>query len=150
MMEALTAITYWHWLALGFGLMILEILSFTAILLWAGAGAFVTALLAFVAPETSWQLQTLCFALSTVLLLCATRAWLYKRDQSAQPSTLNRRADGLIGKEHVIDEPIVHGQGRLNIHDTLWVLRGPDAPAGTGIKIVAVEDNTLLVEIQPK
>lgn len=145
-MEEFMPITYWHWLILGFALMILEILSFTAILLWAGAGAFVTALLAYLLPNTSWQQQTLCFAVSTVLLLLITRLWIQHRDKVSEQPTLNRRADSLIGQSHVIAEPIEHGQGHLNIHDTLWLLKGPDMPAGTSVEIVAVEDNTLRVE----
>jgi membrane protein implicated in regulation of membrane protease activity len=58
---------------------------------------------------------------------------------------LNRRAAGFVGRSYVLDQPIVDGIGRLRINDTLWKVRGPDAPAGCHIRVVAVEGATLIV-----
>lgn len=144
-MESLQAITYWHWLILGSVLMLLELLSFTAILLWVGAAAFITALFAYLLPSSGWQTQTLCFAITTVVLLLLTRAVIQRRERAREPSTLNRRADSLIGQTHVLREPIETGRGQISIHDTIWQLRGPDLPTGASIEIKAVEDSVLVV-----
>ncbi len=146
-MLEMTEITYWHWLILGTVLMILEVLSFTAILMWAGAGALFTALLVFLLPGTSWQMQVLSFSVSTVFLLAITRFWILRRDITSEQPTLNRRGESLIGQTHALKDAITSGQGHINVHDTIWQLRGPDLPAGTLIKIIAIENNTLRVEI---
>lgn len=139
-------ITHWHWVFLGITLLTLEILSLTTVLLWASAAAFLTAALAFWLPETNWQQQALCFALSTAVLLWATHSLLRRRERNSPSAKLNRRAEALIGQIHMLTGSIEHGRGRLNIHDTLWTLSGPDLPRGSEIKIVAVEDAVLVVE----
>jgi len=144
-METLASISYWHWMILGLVLMILEVLSFTAILLWVSAAAFITALLAYLAPDSGWQLQTLCFALSTVFLLLLTRRWMQRRDQQTEQSTLSRRGESLLGQTHVLPEPIVAGQGKINVHDTWWQIHGPDLPAGATVEITAIDNSVLIV-----
>jgi len=39
--------------------------------------------------------------------------------------------------------PIVDGRGRLKVDDTMWLVEGPDLPAGTRVQVTGV-DNTLL------
>ena len=39
--------------------------------------------------------------------------------------------------------PIVDGRGRLKVDDTVWLVEGPDLPAGTRVEVTGV-DNTLL------
>lgn len=59
---------------------------------------------------------------------------------------LNRRPDQLIGRVVVVEEPIVHGRGRVRLDDTLWIADGPDAPAGAEMRVTAAQGAVLRVE----
>mgnify|MGYP006185886979 CR=1 FL=1 len=43
----------------------------------------------------------------------------------------------------VLSEPIVEGRGRIRIDDSIWQVRGPDAPAGARV-VVTGADGTIL------
>jgi hypothetical protein len=59
---------------------------------------------------------------------------------------LNRRAEQLVGREVVLQQAIVGGQGRVSIDDASWQVSGPDLQAGSLVRVVAVQGSTLLVE----
>ena len=42
------------------------------------------------------------------------------------------------------NEAIVHGYGRIRVADSSWRVRGDDCPAGAKVRVVAVEDGSLL------
>jgi len=58
-------------------------------------------------------------------------------------SRLNRRAEAYIGRTFTLERPIVDGRGRLRVDDTMWLVEGPDLPAGTRVQVTSV-NNTLL------
>ena len=43
---------------------------------------------------------------------------------------------------------IKNRRGKVKIHDSNWEVRGPDAPAGTWVKVVSAEGATLIVELE--
>ena len=49
---------------------------------------------------------------------------------------LNKRTDALVGRVFTLEKPIVDGSGTVRIDDTIWRVAGPDAPAGSRVKIV--------------
>jgi len=59
---------------------------------------------------------------------------------------LNRRAEQLVGRVVALDQPIVAGTGRAKVDDAFWVVAGPDLPAGTPVRVVAVDGMTLKVQ----
>ena len=48
-----------------------------------------------------------------------------------------------MGRTFTLERPIVDGRGRLKVDDTMWLVEGPDLPAGTRVQVTGV-DNTLL------
>lgn len=54
---------------------------------------------------------------------------------STQPM-LNRREAQHIGRRVRVVDPIVGGEGRVRVADTLWRARGPDCSAGTWVRVV--------------
>ena len=51
-------IEFWHWLALGFGLLVLEMFLPTGfIFLWVGAAAVVVGALAWIVPGLGWEAE---------------------------------------------------------------------------------------------
>ena len=69
----------------------------------------------------------------------------------ARPATsvshpfLNKRTDALVGRVFTLERPIVDGSGTVRIDDTIWRVAGPDAPAGSRVRIVQADGASLTV-----
>ncbi len=140
------SIEYWHWLALGFGLLVLEMLLPTEfILLWVGVAAVVVGALSWLFPGIGWRVE---FILWGVLSVAAVLAWRKYRPLSfeSERPTLNRRGASYVGRVFTLSEPMRNGIGKLRVDDSQWRISGPDAPAGTQVRVVAAEGATLRVE----
>ena len=87
--------------------------------------------------------QLLLFAaLVAALVLVGRRVY---GSSSAQPGPLPQsRAHAMVGEDFFLDEPIVRGSGRIRVGDSSWRVAGPDCPAGAKVRVVAVEDGSLL------
>lgn len=143
----MNSLLYWHWLALGAGLLVLEMLAPGAIFMWFGAGAILVGALLFLFPAMSWELQVLIFALASIAAL-----FLWKKlrknipQENTQTGSLNRRAAALIGRQVALLEAIKNGVGKVQIDDTFWRVQGEDMPAKTTVRVISAEGSTLKVE----
>ena len=135
----------WNWLIFGFILMALELMAPGVFLFWLGLSALLVGLVSF-AINPSWQAQLLMFA---VFAAAAVPAWRYfaKSDSSRSISNpfLNKRTEALIGRVFTLEKPIVDGSGTVRIDDTIWRVAGPDAPAGSRVRIVQADGASLTV-----
>jgi len=135
----------WNWLIFGFILMALELAAPGVFLFWFGLAALLVGLLSFVV-HPSWQAQLLMFA---VFALAAVPVWrrLASSHSGASQSNpfLNRRTAALVGREFTLEKPIIDGSGTVRIDDTIWRVAGPDAPAGSRVKVVRVDGANLTV-----
>ncbi|MCJ8205012.1 NfeD family protein [Pseudomonas sp. RGM2987] len=146
MWSFLQHLSYWDWLALGVILLILEVFGAGGYLLWIGMAAAAVGVLTFLAPQLSWELQFLLFGLFAM----ATALYWWRRQRSAiresdQP-LLNLRGQELIGKTFQVHEAIVDGRGKIKVADGVWLVKGPEAPVGTRVRVVAQEGAVLRVE----
>lgn len=135
----------WVWIIMGVVLCAAEIFAPGAFLIWIGAAAIATGLLDFVVLlSTAWSV--IAFSAFSVVFVLIGRRLYGAEEQTGQP--LNQRVRGLIGQTFALDLPIENGAGRIRIGDSLWRVRGPDAPAGTRVRVTGVADDgmTLLVE----
>jgi membrane protein implicated in regulation of membrane protease activity len=143
--EMFSTLGNWNWLILGLVLMALELLAPGVFMFWLGLAAFLVGLLSF-ALHPSWQVQILMFALSAT---AAVPLWrhLARRNSGASKSNpfLNKRSDALVGRVFTLEKPIVDGAGTVRIDDTVWRVSGPDAPAGSKVKIVQADGASLTV-----
>nr|WP_255561477.1 NfeD family protein [Pseudohoeflea sp. DP4N28-3] len=139
----------WSWWIAGFLLLGAEILIPGIFLLWIGLAAIVVGALSFALWQTAiwnWQIQFLVFAvLALVFALLGRRIMAGRGEESDQPM-LNKRAEALVGRTGDLAEPIENGRGRMRIDDTIWVVCGPDLPAGQSVRVRAVEKGDLHVE----
>lgn len=140
----------WIWMVLGAVLLILEIVAPGVFLLWLGIAAILTGTLSLQLWSTgfwSWQVQVLVFlALSVASILIGRRLFpAGGKDDTDQP-LLNQRDRQLVGRTATLEEPIVDGQGRVRLGDTLWRVSGPDLPAGTRVRVSGAKDGELTVE----
>jgi inner membrane protein len=135
----------WNWLIFGIILMALELISPGVFLFWLGLAALLVGLVSF-AFTPSWQLQILMFA---IFAAAAVPLWrrLARNNAASQADSpfLNKRADALVGRVFTLEKPIVDGTGTVRIDDTIWRIAGPDAPAGSRVRVVQADGAKLTV-----
>jgi hypothetical protein len=145
MTEMFSTLGTWNWLIFGFVLMALELAAPGVFLFWLGLSALLVGLVSFVINPL-WQTQFLMFAAFAV---AAVPAWRHfaKSGTSASASSpfLNRRTEALVGREFTLEKPIIDGSGTVRIDDTIWRVAGPDAPAGSRVKVVSADGASLTV-----
>ena len=136
----------WTWLILAGVLLIVELLVSGIFFVWLGLAAICVAVIDLLV-ELSWQMEVAVFAVLSAGLVVFARPWLKRRrlDKTDQPN-LNRRMYGYVGKTYYLEEPIVHGRGRLKIDDNLWTIEGPNLPEGARVTVKSVNGLTLAVE----
>ena len=145
-MNLIAELVYWHWLLLGVILIILEVFSPGAYLLWLGLAAGATGLLVVFVPDLPWQAQSLIFALLSLGTVLGARQWLRKHPIKTDQPTLNRRGEQYVGREFTLQAPIEHGQGKIQVDDTRWKVHGEDSPAGSRVQVVGVDGVVLEVK----
>lgn len=134
------------WGALALVLFAAEALAPGAFMLWIGIGAAaVFALVAvFAGIPVLWQVVA--FVVLSVLSIQCYRQWGRPRARQSDAPLLNRRAEQLVGRVVPLQHAIVSGQGRVSIDDASWQVSGPELPAGTLVRVVAVQGSVLVVE----
>ncbi len=139
-------IVFWHWLAIGVLLLIVELLAPGMFFLWMAQAAGVTGLLLFVFPAMGWEIQLTIFSvLSVVGIVVARRFFKHHPIESDQP-TLNKRTAQYLGRVFTLERPIVNGQGKIRVDDSTWKIRGVDCEAGTKVRVVGADSVVLIVE----
>ena len=145
MSDMFSTLGTWNWLIFGFVLMALELIAPGVFLFWLGLAALLVGLVSFVL-HPSWQTQLLMFA---GFAAAAVPVWrrLARGNSAASASNpfLNRRADALVGRVFTLEKPIIDGAGTVRIDDTIWRVAGPDAPAGSRVRIVQADGANLTV-----
>ena len=135
----------WNWLIFGFILMALELMAPGVFLFWLGLAALLVGLLSFVV-NPSWQAQLLMFAVFSVAAVPLWRRFALKSGAASVSNPfLNKRTDALVGREFTLEKPIVDGSGTVRIDDTIWRVAGPDAPAGSRVRVVRADGASLTV-----
>ena len=145
-MELLTTeLTPWHWLILGILLCATELFLPTTFLLWAGVAALATGLLTFLVPILNWQVQITLFAVLAIAITLAGRIFYRHDKETLDAPVLNRRADSLVGRDFLLAEPIINGEGSATLESTRWRVIGPDTEAGTQMTVIKIEGASLVV-----
>lgn len=137
---------FWHWWILALALIIVEMFVPGTFFLWMGVSAIAVGLLAWLIPAMGWEFQLMLFAILSLVSIVAWRVYQRRHpDESDQPA-LNRRGEQYIGRVFVLETPIENGFGKVRVGDTLWRVRGADAPVGSRVKVIGTEGVLLLVE----
>ncbi len=138
---------YWHWIVLGFSLLILEMLAPGAIFMWFGVGALLVGGLLFLFPEMGWEWQVLVFAMISLASIFAWRTIRKNNpDDDTESGTLSQRGKSLVGRKTPLVEAIVNGIGRVQIDDTYWRVEGSDMEIDTLVVVTGSDGATLEVE----
>lgn len=144
MIEMLSKLGSWNWLIIGVVLMGIETFAPGVFMLWLGLAALIVGLLSFGVSWT-WQTQIIMFAALSIAMVPLWRHFARRNEKPTDKPFLNKRAEGLIGRVFTLDKPIVDGGGTMKIDDTVWRVSGPDAPAGSRVKVVEADGSSLQV-----
>jgi membrane protein implicated in regulation of membrane protease activity len=135
----------WNWFILAAVLFLLEVLVPGAFMMWLGLAAIVVAAISLVVTW-SWQAQVITFAILALVSIPLWRHFARKVEKPTDQPHLNRRSDAYVGREFTLETPIINGVGSVRIDDTVWRALGPDAPAGSRVRVTRTDGPTLSVE----
>ncbi len=140
-------IEFWNWWVIAVFLIGIEIFAPGAVFLWMGIAAGVVGFVLMLFPEMTWQIQLLIFAVLSLTSILVWRYFLRDRFPAKVPGrVLNRRGASYVGRTFTLKEPIVDGTGLLHVDDSRWKVEGEDLPAGTKVKVTAIDGTVLKVE----
>ncbi|EFL88784.1 NfeD family protein [Ahrensia sp. R2A130] len=149
LIDMIAAAGPWTWFILGFALLVGEALVPGIYLVWFGTSALVVgsaSLLPFAAVNNwSWTSQIVVFAILSLLSVMLARKFFPTGVEGDDAGRMNDPLGRYVGREATLMEAMENGAGRVRIGDTTWRVRGVDAPAGTRVKVVGVEDGALTV-----
>lgn len=145
-MATIAALGPWSWLIAGLVLIGLEALSPGIFLFWFGVAAILTGLADWLF-DLPWQGNLLGFAaLAGIAVLVGRRLTRRTGDDIPGDPRLNRRVEALVGRTFLLDRPILGGEGRIRVDDTVWRVAGPEMAAGSAVRVVRADGTTLVVE----
>ena len=136
---------HWVWLSLGVLLAAAEIVMPGFFMIWLGAAAVVTGVIAWVVP-ISVPAQLGIFAILSFVALYGARRWLRANPITTADPHLNQRGGRLVGEILTLTRAIEDGRGRAKVGDGEWPVRGPDAAEGSKVRVVGTDGNVLVVE----
>lgn len=148
MIEFLTQLNHWHWLAFGLCLLAVELIGTAGYFLWLGISALIVGVIVVFLP-IGWQLQWISFASFSLIT-----TWLWWRKQLSTDKQddahreLNQKDKQLIGKTSVVEQDVDAGQFRLMLGDTTWTAEC-DVPLKAGMRVKVVHVDGIVVKVEP-
>ena len=136
---------HWWWLIAAALLGILEIFLPGVFLVWMAVAAALTGILVAFLP-LSLPFQLALFGLLAMAAVYGGRRVYERNPVPSSDPLLNDRTARLIGQTVTVVTAIESGEGRVKVGDGVWAAHGPDAPAGTRMKVVGAEGICLKVE----
>lgn len=139
--------TLWHWLILGFGLLIAEIFMPGVFLLWWGIAGIITAGLTALFPQISLTIMAIGYAILSAIL--SLLWWKYQHNKDLaddKKSVLNQRDHAMLGQIGIVQEIADNGIGRGKFADTTWRIQGENLQPNDRIEVVSAIGITLIVE----
>jgi len=145
MQELFPVVGIWFWWIVAGALLLLELMTPGVFAMWLALAAASVGITDYFF-DLNWQLELLAFAGFSLVYVYLARPWYSKNKlQNSDQPNLNQRIYAFVGKSFVLAEPIVNGQGKLDIEGTRWDVLGPDLARGATVKVTAVEGMRLRV-----
>ena len=145
MMSTITQLGIWNWFIVGGLLLAIEVMAPGTFMLWLGLSALLVGIISLFV-DWPWQMQFVTFA---VFAIASIPIWLRVGRRIEAPVDqpfLNRRSEAFVGQVFTLEKPIVNGSGTIRTGDTVWRVTGPDAAAGSRVKVTRADGATLFVE----
>ena len=136
---------HWLWLIAAAILAAAEIVAPGVFLIFLAAAAAMTGVAALVTGVPFvFQLALFClFALASVLV---GKRWYARNPIASSDPLLNDRTSRMIGETVLVVTAIEGGSGRVKVGDGVWPAKGPDAEAGSRVRITGADGACLKVE----
>lgn len=145
MQELFPLVGIWFWWIVAGALLLLELMTPGVFAMWLALAAASVGITDYFV-DLSWQLELLAFAGFSLVYVYLARPWYSKGTlQNSDQPNLNQRIYAFVGKSFVLAEPIVNGQGKLDIEGTRWDVLGPNLAKGATVRVTAVEGMKLRV-----
>ena len=136
----------WHWLVLGFILLIAEIAMPGVFLLWWGLAAIVVAGIMKLFPDLPLSSLAVIYAIIAMILSVIWWRYQHGKDQADQSNrALNQRNHAMIGSRGKVLEIAENGIGRGAFGDTTWRIKGHGLSVTDIIAVTGVDGITLNV-----
>ena len=137
---------FWYWWVLAFVFLILEMLTPGFFFMWLAVSGLITGLVVWLVPALSLNIQVFIFSVFSVLAVTAWRLYGKKYPVETDQPLLNKRGAQYIGRVFSLHEPIVNGQGKIKVDDTLWKVHGEDCDVSTKVKVTGIRGMVFDVE----
>src|ERR1700722_17637003 len=137
---------WWAWATLAAVLGLLELHAPGGYLIWIAFGAALTAALR--APyELPITTQIATFAAASALS-CLVGYFVYRHvdRRRSDGALLNQRGLLMVGARGFVCSPIVNGEGKVRLGDTVWLAEGPALEDGVPIVVNSVHGARVVVE----
>jgi membrane protein implicated in regulation of membrane protease activity len=140
------AIVFWYWWAIALVLLVVELLIPGFFFLWMSASAFITGCLLLLTPSLNVDVQLFIFSLLSVISIAVWRYYFKRHQPASDHPLLNKRSAQYVGRVFTLDEPIVNGQGKIKVDDSIWKVEGEDCDCSVKVKVTGVNGAILLVK----
>ncbi len=107
---------------------------------WLGIGAGLTGLMMLLNPDEVWRWQWL-WIIACILLAPLLEDMLLV----LQKLLTEYPGKHFIGQVISLEEGIVDGKAEVRLENQAWQVAGPDCPAQTRVRVIAINDRTLYV-----
>lgn len=134
---------YWIWLIAAGIMLAIELAVPGVFFLWLALAAATVGAVAFLWP-LDWMVSAPLFAALALVYVYFGRPFYGRKSVTDQPN-LNQRQYNYVGRTYVLATPLLNGEGKLTIEDTVWDVIGPDMPAGSHVKITGIEGMKLRI-----
>jgi inner membrane protein len=146
MFDFLAQLTWWHWIVGALALAAAETFMPGAVAVWFAISAAIIGLLMVVWPELPWQWQWVLWAALGIVAMVGYRRYRRANPEVDESPNLNRRGQQYIGQVFTLVEALRDGSGKVQVGDTVWKVRGPDAPVGARVRVTGADAAVLTVE----
>jgi membrane protein implicated in regulation of membrane protease activity len=137
---------FWYWWVISLILLVVEILAPGFFFLWLAISGFITGALVLLVPSTSMNVQVLVFSLLSVITILVWKFYGKKHPVESDHPLLNKRGAQYMGRVFSLHEPIINGQGKIKVDDSIWKVHGEDCDINSRVKVIAVRGTVFEVE----
>ena len=135
------------WFLIGLGLLLLELALPGLVILFFGAGAWVTALVCAI-TDISLNWQIFIFLIASLFGLVLLRRYLKRRFFGKADKETEDQLEEFIGKKAKAVEDFKDGSGTVEFKGTRWSARS-DAPVKKGSWVTILAKESLILTVKP-
>jgi hypothetical protein len=152
LIDLISGFGIWNWAFLAIVLLAFETMIPGVHFLWFGLAAAVVGAIAYLAGAAgygdlfTWPWQLVLYALISVATVFWVKTFARPETAKSDEPDLNVRGVQYIGRVVTVENDIANGRGKVRVGDTLWPAEGPDAAAGSRVKITGVNGTVFRVE----